>query len=73
MWDTAVTQHGYNCVDLVPQMGCTLGTKVGYAVRFDQKVDSGGSKTAIKFVTDGLLLREVRGTRLWGSACQAAG
>lgn len=39
-------------------MGCKLGTAVGYAVRFDQKVDEGGAKTAIKFVTDGLLLRE---------------
>lgn len=68
-----MTQYGYNRVDLVPQMGCTLGTKVGYAVRFDQKVDSGGSKTAIKFVTDGLLLREVSGARLCCGACQAAG
>lgn len=40
------------------QMNCPLGSKVGYAVRFDQKVDAEG-KTAIKFVTDGLLLREV--------------
>ena len=39
-------------------MGCKLGTTVGYAVRFDQKVDQGGAKTLIKFVTDGLLLRE---------------
>ena len=39
-------------------MGCKLGTAVGYAVRFDQKVDQGGAKTAVKFVTDGLLLRE---------------
>ncbi len=39
-------------------MGCKLGTTVGYAVRFDQKVDQRGGKTLIKFVTDGLLLRE---------------
>jgi HrpA-like RNA helicase len=38
-------------------MGVELGRRVGYAVRFDQKCDV-GEKTAIKFVTDGLLLRE---------------
>lgn len=37
------------------QMGCKLGTTVGYAVRFDQKL---GPTTAVKFATDGLLLRE---------------
>lgn len=40
------------------EMGCQLGSKVGYAVRFDQKADVGGVKSSIKFVTDGLLLRE---------------
>jgi len=40
-------------------MGTELGKEVGYAVRFDQKVDTGGIRTCIKFVTDGLLLREV--------------
>jgi ATP-dependent RNA helicase DDX35 len=40
------------------EMGCTLGRQVGYAVRFDSRVDEGGTRTAIKFVTDGLLLRE---------------
>jgi ATP-dependent RNA helicase DDX35 len=47
-------------VGCVAQMGCQLGSKVGYAVRFDQKADVGGVKSSIKFVTDGLLLREVR-------------
>jgi len=40
------------------EIGCTLGRQVGYAVRFDSRVDEGGTRTAIKFVTDGLLLRE---------------
>lgn len=40
------------------EMGCKLGGIVGYAVRFDSRVDEGGSRTRIKFVTDGLLLRE---------------
>lgn len=39
-------------------MGCQLGRQVGYAVRFDQKMNLGGTKTVVKFVTDGLLLRE---------------
>eukprot|EP00741_Cyanophora_paradoxa_P009740 tig00001628_g9437.t1 len=37
------------------EMGCGLGTEVGYCVRFDEKWDP--EKTRIKFVTDGMLLR----------------
>lgn len=36
-------------------MDCNLGEKVGYSVRFD---DRSCEKTKIKFVTDGMLLRE---------------
>jgi hypothetical protein len=37
------------------EMGCHLGEEVGYAVRFDAKT---GPRTVIKYVTDGLLIRE---------------
>lgn len=39
------------------EVGCVLGTEVGYAVRFDHCCSD--ELTKIKFVTDGLLLREV--------------
>ncbi|CAI5747035.1 unnamed protein product [Peronospora destructor] len=38
------------------EVGCQLGKEVGYAVRFENKWDP--EHTKIKFVTDGLLLRE---------------
>eukprot|EP00644_Phytophthora_capsici_P008597 jgi/Phyca11/111763/e_gw1.20.17.1 len=38
------------------EMGCQVGEEVGYAVRFEEKCDP--ERTKIKFVTDGLLLRE---------------
>jgi len=37
------------------EMGCTLGTKVGYSIRFE---DCCSSETIIKYMTDGVLLRE---------------
>lgn len=37
------------------EMGCALGQAVGYAVRFDDKT---GPRTVIKYMTDGVLLRE---------------
>ena len=37
------------------EMGCELGTTVGYAVRFEEILSG---KTSIKFMTDGMLLRE---------------
>ncbi|KAG7397116.1 ATPdependent RNA helicase [Phytophthora boehmeriae] len=38
------------------ELGCPVGDEVGYAVRFEDKWDP--ERTKIKFVTDGLLLRE---------------
>ena len=38
------------------EMGCSLGELVGYAVRFD---DKSGPGTRVKFMTDGMLLREL--------------
>lgn len=38
------------------EFGVTLGNEVGYHVRFDKKTSE---KTAIKFLTDGMLLREI--------------
>lgn len=35
--------------------GCTLGEEVGYSIRFE---DCTSSKTVIKFMTDGILMRE---------------
>lgn len=37
------------------EMGCSLGEEVGYSIRFE---DLTSAKTRIKFLTDGLLLRE---------------
>lgn len=37
------------------ETGCTVGQKVGYCVRFE---DCTSSQTKIKFMTDGMLLRE---------------
>ncbi|CAL5218454.1 g135 [Coccomyxa viridis] len=37
------------------EVGCRLGEKVGYAIRFE---DCTSSTTAIKYMTDGMLLRE---------------
>ena len=37
------------------EMGCVVGTGVGYSVRFDEQA---GPETAIKYMTDGMLLRE---------------
>ena len=37
------------------EMGCNLGEEVGYTIRFD---DGTGPKTKIKYMTDGMLIRE---------------
>ena len=37
------------------EFGCELGEEVGYAIRFE---DVTGPKTLIKYMTDGVLLRE---------------
>jgi len=38
------------------EMSCSLGALVGYSVRFD---DTTSEQTAIKFMTDGMLIREI--------------
>lgn len=43
------------------EVGCELGTKVGYTVRFD---DCSHPGTALKYVTDGTLLQELLSDRL---------
>ncbi|CAN3367777.1 pre-mRNA-splicing factor ATP-dependent RNA helicase Prp16p [Diutina catenulata] len=40
------------------EVGCKLGTDVGYSVRFD---DQTSPSTKIRFMTDGILLREILG------------
>lgn len=37
------------------EMGCALGEEVGYSIRFE---DVTSSKTRVKYMTDGMLLRE---------------
>ena len=37
------------------EVGCKLGTDVGYTIRFE---DCTSSETRIKYMTDGMLLRE---------------
>lgn len=43
------------------EMGCQLGVKVGYKVRFE---DTTSKETKIKFLTDGTLLREALADKL---------
>lgn len=43
------------------EYGCTLGSTVGYTVRFD---DCSSPKTRLKYLTDGTLLQEILGDRL---------
>jgi pre-mRNA-splicing factor ATP-dependent RNA helicase DHX38/PRP16 len=40
------------------EMGCEVGEEVGYAIRFEDQTDKNGKKTFIKYMTDGILLRE---------------
>ena len=44
-------------VRVADEVGCMIGTTIGYAVRFDSKQDE--AKTRVKFVTDGVLLQEM--------------
>jgi len=39
-------------------MLCEVGEEVGYAIRFEDQTDQNGKKTLIKYMTDGILLRE---------------
>lgn len=47
---------------MAAEQGCTLGSLVGYSVRFDERTTAGTTK--VKYVTDGLLLRELLADRL---------
>ena len=40
------------------EVGCKLGHEVGYSIRFE---DCSSDKTVIKYMTDGMLLREFLG------------
>lgn len=44
------------------EMGAILGDEVGYAIRFDEKYDP--SRTKVKYLTEGLLIREMLGDPL---------
>jgi ATP-dependent helicase HrpA len=46
---------------IAEEMGCELGTTVGYAVRFTDRV---GPQTQIKVMTDGILLAEIQRDRM---------
>jgi ATP-dependent helicase HrpA len=46
---------------IAEEMGCELGTTVGYAVRFTDRV---GQQTRIKVMTDGILLAEIQRDRM---------
>src|SRR4051812_8110674 len=46
---------------IAEEMGCELGTTVGYAVRFTDRV---GEQTRIKVMTDGILLAEIQRDRM---------
>ena len=41
------------------EMNCKLGEEVGYSIRFEDNTDS--NKTIIKYMTEGILLREILG------------
>ncbi len=44
--------------DACLQVGCKLGAEVGYSIRFE---DCTSDRTVIKYMTDGMLLREFLG------------
>ena len=44
------------------EMGVELGKECGYTIRFDNKADA--ERTRVKFLTDGILLREMMGDPL---------
>jgi pre-mRNA-splicing factor ATP-dependent RNA helicase DHX16 len=52
------------------EMGVKLGNEVGYSVRFENKTSqTGNHKTIIKYLTDGLLLREAFSDVLLSEYC----
>ena len=48
------------------ELGLKLGKEVGFQVRHDKKV---GNNCSIKFMTDGILLREVQVVHLFAFPC----
>lgn len=48
------------------ERGCILGTEVGYSIRFDDRTDE---TTKIKYMTEGILLREMMGDPLLMKYC----
>ncbi|MBN1983535.1 MAG: ATP-dependent RNA helicase, partial [Chitinivibrionales bacterium] len=48
------------CRRVASEMGCTVGTLVGYKIRFAQQATS---QTKILFMTDGILLNEIQSDR----------
>ena len=52
-WYTRPTQHAWPT-----QVGCKLGAEVGYSIRFE---DCTSDRTVVKYMTDGMLLREFLG------------
>ena len=62
-WLASHVQHSYiarvtswpSTAFALLQVGCRLGEEVGYAIRFE---DCTGPETVIKYMTDGMLLRE---------------
>jgi pre-mRNA-splicing factor ATP-dependent RNA helicase DHX16 len=63
-WHGLLTPVGMVCQScqgpclLCLQVGCKLGQEVGYSIRFE---DCTSDKTVIKYMTDGMLLREFLG------------
>lgn len=60
----AATSLGSRVAD---EMGAILGDEVGYAIRFDEKYDP--KRTRIKYLTEGLLIREMLGDPLLRQYC----
>lgn len=46
---------------IADERNCVLGTEVGYTIRFDNNIDE---TTKIKYMTEGILLNEMRGNPL---------
>ena len=74
LWEAGYSAHGVigctqprrvaarRCAERVAEeMGCALGAEVGYTVRFENKTSE---RTRIKYMTDGILSRELLKDRL---------
>ena len=53
----------YRSKRVAEEFGCQLGEEVGYAIRFE---DCTSSETVIKYMTDGMLLRETVSSNIPG-------